>query len=180
VSPVWGWIIALLATLALHLGASGWRVGWALGIAGQAVQLAYALLSYRPGFLLVIAATTWGYVVQWREHEKPAQPRPLPRWAWPLAVGSACLIALLAWREFHLWSWGIGFYGASALILGRVYPGAWGLGVLGQVLWLGYGLASQEWGFVAFALGVSSGYLRNWGRARRLRGEADARVLPNP
>lgn len=168
-SPAWGWAIALLASAALHLGASGLRLGWALGLVGQGVQLAYALLSGQWGFLLVIAATTWGYLAQWRGHRRAPPTRALPPWAWPLALASASLILGASALEPRLWSWGIGLYGASALILGRVYPGAWGLGVLGQVLWLGYGLATAQWGFVAFAVGVGSGYWRNWSRALRPR-----------
>lgn len=146
-SPLWGWGIALLATAALNLGAMGYR-------------------SQQPGFLLVIAATTWGYLVQWRGHGQDPPARALPGWVWPLALFSVALLLELGMGHPRILSWGIGFYGASALILGRVYPSAWGLGVLGQALWLAYGLSSKEWGFVAFALGVGSGHLHIWMRRR--------------
>lgn len=166
-SPLWGWGIALLATAALHLGAMGYRLGWAVGLLGQGVQLCYALISHQPGFLPVIAATTWGYLVQWRGHGQHPPARALPGWVWPLALFSVALLLGLGMGHPRTLSWGIGFYGASALTLGRVYPSAWGLGALGQALWLAYGLESGEWGFVAFALGVGSGYLRNWIRRKR-------------
>lgn len=78
----------------------------------------------------------------------------------------------------QLWSWALTAVGVACFILaGRKVWWAWYVGIAGQVTWLAYSLATEQWGFlvgvVVYTI-VYVGNARRWTRehfARRNEGE---------
>ncbi|GGK32331.1 hypothetical protein GCM10010124_26400 [Pilimelia terevasa] len=73
----WSWILAAVGITGLWLAGSGRRAGWAIGIASQALWLAYAVATSQWGFLASVAGYGAVHVRNWRrwratEHAPPA------------------------------------------------------------------------------------------------------------
>lgn len=75
------------------------------------------------------------------------------------------------------WSWVLTAAGLSGLILaGQRKAVGWALGVLTQVLWISYAVATSQWGFIVSALAYATVYARNWISWRR----SEMRSTPQP
>lgn len=70
-----------------------------------------------------------------------------------------------------LWSWALTIVGVTCFFLaGKKVWWAWYVGILCQVLWLGYSLATQQWGFLVGVGLYSWVYAKNciaWTREHR-------------
>lgn len=62
----------------------------------------------------------------------------------------------------QLWSWALTLCGVSCFYLaGRKIWWAWYVGLLCQLLWLGYSLATQQWGFLVGVALYTAVYAKN-------------------
>lgn len=60
------------------------------------------------------------------------------------------------------WSWVLMAFGVTGLYLaGKKIWWAWLIGLFAQVLWLGYGLATKQYGFIVSALAYAWVYAKN-------------------
>lgn len=67
-----------------------------------------------------------------------------------------------------LWSWLLAAVGITGLWLaGRNNKLGWAIGLFAQVLWLTYGIATRQPGFIATAFAYAFVYGRNWWRWRK-------------
>lgn len=69
----WSWLLTGVGVTALWLAGSKKRLGWAIGLSGQALWLTYALVTEQYGF--VFGALAYGSVyarnfLRWRADEK--------------------------------------------------------------------------------------------------------------
>lgn len=63
------------------------------------------------------------------------------------------------------WSWILPCFGLFALwAVGNRWHWGWLVGLIGQVLWLAYGIATSQYGFALSALAFGSMYARNYRR----------------
>lgn len=66
------------------------------------------------------------------------------------------------------WSWALTAIGALGLWLaGRRSYWGWAIGIFVQALWLAYGLATRQWGFVAGVFVYGPVHVRNFLKWRR-------------
>lgn len=72
-----------------------------------------------------------------------------------------------------LWSWALAVIGMTGMWLaGRKRWYAWLVNLGSQTVWLSYGVATRQWGFVASAFGFGTVYVinhRRWRREERTR-----------
>jgi hypothetical protein len=65
------------------------------------------------------------------------------------------------------WSWALLAVGVAGLwTAGSGKRAGWAVCLASQGLWLAYGLAARQWGFVASAFVYGFVYLRNWRKGR--------------
>jgi len=68
----------------------------------------------------------------------------------------------------QLWSWALAAVGILGIYLaGRQKAVGWLVGVGAQVLWLAYGIATRQWGFLTTAVAYAAIYGKNWLSWRR-------------
>lgn len=61
------------------------------------------------------------------------------------------------------WSWGLAAVGILGIYLaGKKMKAGWMVGILAQVLWLAYAVATRQWGFLVTAIAYASIYLKNY------------------
>jgi len=67
-----------------------------------------------------------------------------------------------------MWSWFLATLGIAGLVLaGNKNKVGWALGVLTQVFWIAYAIATKQYGFILGALAYSYVYGRNYLKWRR-------------
>ena len=63
----------------------------------------------------------------------------------------------------QLWSYLLAAVGIVGIyIAGKKNYWGWFIGLMAQVLWIAYAIATQQWGFIASALAYGWLYLHNW------------------
>lgn len=72
----------------------------------------------------------------------------------------------------ELWSWTLTAISAfTAWLIGSHHRWCWAMGLLGQVMWVAYALATDQSGFLGATAIYTTIYLRNWRRAIRMRAQ---------
>lgn len=67
----------------------------------------------------------------------------------------------------EIWSWILTAVGITGIYLaGSKNKLGWLIGILAQVLWLVFGLTTQQYGFIVSAFVYGFVYIRNWRRWR--------------
>jgi len=65
-SALWSWLLASVGLLGLYLAGRRQRVGWAVGVAAQALWVVYAVATRQWGFIVSAVAYGWIYALNWR------------------------------------------------------------------------------------------------------------------
>ena len=62
-----------------------------------------------------------------------------------------------------LWSYVLAVIGITAMLLaGKKRVIAWPIGLISQIVWASYAIATRQWGFLISAIAFSAVYARNW------------------
>lgn len=70
------------------------------------------------------------------------------------------------------WSWILTAIGVLGIYLaGKKNYWGWGVGLFAQVLWVTYGIVSEQWGFIVSAFVYGSVYLKNFRAWRKEQNE---------
>lgn len=62
-------------------------------------------------------------------------------------------------------------------LAGRKNLWGWVIGIVAQILWIGYAIVTEQWGFIASALAYAAVYAVNWRRWAR-EGRKGVRIAP--
>jgi hypothetical protein len=73
-----------------------------------------------------------------------------------------------------IWSWCLTAFAVTAIWVGPRHRWGWIVGIVGQCVWLIYGIHSHQHGFVLSALLLATAYLRNFINAGRKKPDANA------
>ncbi|MEV0734227.1 hypothetical protein [Polymorphospora sp. NPDC050346] len=76
---LWSWLLMVVGVTGLYLAGRRSWVGWALGLAGQALWFAYAISTEQLGFLVSCFAYGAVYIRNLRAWLRPAPTTPGPK-----------------------------------------------------------------------------------------------------
>ncbi len=71
-SQWWSWLLTAVGVTGLYFAGSRKRLGWAIGIAAQALWIAYALATSQYGFFASAVSYGWVYsrnFLRWKKDE---------------------------------------------------------------------------------------------------------------
>lgn len=67
-----------------------------------------------------------------------------------------------------IWPFVLSLFGVVGLYLaGRKLKSGWAVGLVAQVVWIVYAVATEQWGFIPASIAYGYVYARNWWAWRR-------------